>query len=275
MGGVVEAIFGGGDDEREATQTVYQTRDIPPPSPEEKQLLTRLYDLSLQPYSPSNRILGLLQRSYTPSTTLTGLLANQYYTPSKEYEEVLKNPYLSMLPYQQKVGETLNLLANRGVVNSSVAQKALAQLGEALAEKGKEMRLATLAELEKAKIASEEDRLKRAMALEELTKAAEAYNIQKGLQEESLQKQAYDDQFNRAFQLFAQLYSGRMQSAPVSTVSTSVQPAPPGMFPQILGTGLGLGLAHWLGTGGGLSAIGSGISSLLGKIGGWLGSLFL
>lgn len=274
MGGVVESIFGGGDDEREVTQTVYQTRDIPAPSTEEKQLLTRLYELSLQPYRPSNRVIELLQRQYTPSTTLTSLLANQYYVPSREYEEVLRNPYLSMLPYQQKVGETLNFLANRGIVNSSVAQRALAQLGEALAEKGKEMKLATLAELEKAKIASEEDKLKRAMALEELMKAAEAFNIQKGLQEESLQKQAFDEQFNRAFQLFAQLYSGRMQSAPVSSVSTTVQPAPPGIFPQVLGTGLGLGLASWLGSGG-LSTIGSGIASLFGKIGGWLGSLFL
>ena len=137
------SIFGGGS----STTKVTQTRQIPPATWHEKQLLSDLFNIAhtdyyrpssylmsvlSKHYEPSEKYLETLASPYTPTPSFTSLVGQYYqpseeflkvmskhYEPSKEFLDVLSkhyepspqfvsemsNPYLSMLPYQEKWGQ--------------------------------------------------------------------------------------------------------------------------------------------------------------------------
>ena len=283
MGG----IFGGGKSETKVTQT----RDIPPPTQEETQLLRSLYNIAqtdyYQPseyfqnvlmnyYRPSSQLLQVLGEYYKPSEEFKSILS-KYYQPSKEFVETMKNPYLSMLPYQEKWGDYLNQMAIRGIINSTIAQNAMKELGQALAERAQELKTATLAQLEEAQRVSLEDQLRRAQLLDQAYKQYLTDRLQRAILEDELQRMSLADQLQRAtmleeaqklstderyrmlFNLWSTLYSGRMGVPTVTSTQTTSGVSP---FANVLGQAAGLGVGWWLGPGGGLSAIGSALGSL-------------
>ena len=124
----------------------------------------------MQPYSPSDQFKTAV---------------SSYYKPSEEYQEAMRNPYLSMKPYEEKFGQLLNRYAQRGILNSTITQNALKELGQALAERAQELRTSTLNLLEQAKQLSSSDQWRRALALEQLTKSGlENWNLARLRQEE-------------------------------------------------------------------------------------------
>ena len=224
MGG----LFGGG-----GSTKVTQTRVIPPAGSQEVSLLSDLYGVARQGYyRPSSEFLQILQ---------------EYYQPSREFEQEARNPYLSMLPFQEKVGGLLNQMAQRGVVNSSITQNALNQLGRWTVERGRELRFHGLSALEAARQASLADQLRRVAMREDALRLSK------------------DDRYNKLFRLWNSLYSGRMGTG--TTITT--QPKQ-GLFSQIageaLGMGLGTGLGYWLGEGGGMKAIGGAVKASLNRL---------
>ena len=345
------SIFGGGSTETKVTQT----RQIPPPTSQETQLLSDLFDIAhteyykpseefldvlSKHYEPSEKYLETLASPYTPTPSFTSLVG-QYYQPSEEFLKVMSkhyepskelldvlakhyepspqfvsemsNPYLSMLPYQEEWGRYLNQMATRGVINSTIAQEAMKELGTRLAERGRELRWAGLQALEAARrqaledeyrrslereraiIRSMEDEFRRALEKEKAISASKMDQWRRALEYERAYRASLEDKLRRAeleeearrraladelaraatreealrysgeeryknlFNLWSTLYSGRM-GVP-TTVSTTEGPSP---FSQIAGSALGLGLGYWLGPGGGLSWLGSGLAGLLG-----------
>jgi len=224
--------FGGG---AKSTKVV-QTRQIPPASWQERALLGDLFNLAhYNYYRPSSYFLGVLQK---------------HYEPSEEFLAEARNPYLSMLPYQEKWGQFLNQAAARGIVNSSITQDAMKELGQALAERGRELRWQGLLAAEEARRLALADELKRAAMREDALRLSK------------------DDRYNKLYRLWSALYSGRM-GTPTVTTSKSGGPS---MFSQVAGSALGMGLGYWLGPGGGLGSIFSGLGGLLGG-GGSVGNL--
>jgi len=217
------SIFGGGS----STTKVTQTRQISPATWYEKQLLSDLFNIAHTDY-------------YRPSSYLMDVLS-KHYEPSEDFIREMQNPYLSLLPYQEKWGEVLNRAATRGVINSTIMQDAMKELGQSLAERGRELRWAGLANLEQARRLALADEYQRALAREEALR----YSI--------------ESRYKNLFNLWSTLYQGRM-GVP-TTIATSTGPSP---FSQMAGSALGLGLGYWLGPGGGFSTIGSGLASLLG-----------
>jgi len=217
------SIFGGGSSETKVTQT----RQIPPATWYEKQLLSDLFNIAHTDY-------------YRPSSYLMDVLS-KHYEPSEEFIKEMQNPYLSLLPYQEKWGEVLNRAATRGVINSTIMQNAMKELGQALAERGRELRWAGLANLEQTRRLALADEYQRALAREEAL------------------RYSTESRYKNLFNLWSTLYSGRMG------IPTTIQTKEgPGLFSQMAGSALGLGLGYWLGPGGGFSTIGSGLASLLG-----------
>ena len=217
------SIFGGGSSETKVTQT----RQIPHPTWYESQLLSDLFKVAHTDY-------------YRPSSYLMSVLS-KHYEPSTEFVREMQNPYLSLLPYQEKWGEILNRAATRGVINSTIMQNAMKELGQALAERGRELRWAGLANLEQARRLALADEYQRALAREEAL------------------RHSIEQRYKNLFNLWSTLYSGRM-GVP-TTIETKEGP---GLFSQMAGSALGLGFGYWLGPGGGFSTIGSGLASLLG-----------
>lgn len=217
MGG----IFGGSS----GSSKVITRRQIPPPAWQESQLLSNLYNLANYTY-------------YQPSPEFVSALRT-YYKPSEEFVRTMENPYLSMLPYKEKIGDVLNRLASRGVVNSTVTQRALEKIGQYALERGRELKSQTLAALEEARRLSEADRIKRLALLEDAKQLAA------------------DRRYRNLFNLWSTLYQGRM-GVP-TTVQTATQPS---MLSQALGQATGLGLGYWLGLGGGFGKIADAVSLL-------------
>ena len=188
--------------------TDYKTtteRIVPPPSTEEKSLLANLLNATNDYYKPSQDYLNVLAK---------------HYEPSQEFIAEMKNPYLSMLPYQEKFGDLLNQFASRGVINSTITQDAMKELGQSLAERGRELRWQTLSMLEQARQRELQDESKRA------------------LMEEEARRMSLQDHYNQMYKLWATLYSGRM-GVP-TTITTQKGPNPwSSVLAQALGTGLG------------------------------------
>jgi len=212
---VASSLLGGGS----KGAKVVQTRHIPPASWQERALLGDLFNLAhYNYYRPSSYFLGVLQK---------------HYEPSEEFLAEARNPYLSMLPYQEKWGQFLNQAAVRGIVNSSITQDAMKELGQALAERGRELRWQGLLAAEEARRLALADELKRAAMREDALRLSK------------------DDRYNKLYRLWSALYSGRMGTPTVVTERSGG----PSMFSQVAGSALGMGLGYWLGPGGGFSRL--------------------
>jgi len=206
------------------TKTV-TTRNIPGQSAEERQLLSQLVDLSNKPYTPLPELQQTLRT---------------FYEPLPQTVQTFSNPYLSMRPYERKWGDFLNTFAQRGVLNSTITQNAMRDLGQSLAERGAELKTRGLGLLEGLRQQSMADKLHRLSALDQL------------------QQQGLDKQYQKMFNIWNSLYAGRMGTPP-TTITTQSGPSP---FGQALGTTLGMAGAYYLPVG--ISSIGSGLSSLFG-----------
>jgi len=309
-------LFGGGSS---GSTKVTTQRYIPPPTSYESSLLDTLYNTALTGvndyYQPGSRVLSELQTPYAPSTSTMDLLTKPFdfssdiyetlkspislpegYHPSEEFTEAMKDPYVSMLPFQEKVGSALNDLAAKGVVNSSITQNAMNQLGRWATERGQELKTQGLMALEAARQQEALDALKRAQyeseynlrrsgLLAELEKAAEAETIKNALLSEQLNQASSADalkralleedlsrisqasqneQLDRLFNLWSVLYQGRMGTP---TTVTSYSNPNSGLLSQMLGTATGLGLGYLLGPAGGFGAIASGLGGLFSGVG--------
>ncbi len=204
------------------TKTV-TTRNIPAQSSEERQLLSQLVDIS--------------NKSYTPLPELQQTLKT-FYEPLPQTIQVFSNPYISMLPYERKWGDFLNTFAQRGVVNSTLTQNAMRDLGQSLAERGAELKTRGLGLLEGLRQQSMANKLQRLSMLDQL------------------QQKSLDKQYQKMFNIWNSLYAGRMGTPP-TTVTTQTGPSP---FGQALGTAMGIAGSYYLPIG--LSSLGSGLSSL-------------
>ena len=225
MGG----IFGGGSS---GTTKVTTKRYIPPQTPIEASALSRLYDEALYDYyRPSEKFISALQVPYVPS---------------EDFIRTMQEPYLSMLPYKEKIGKAINELARRGVLNSTITQRTLSDIGRWALERGAELRTRTLPLLEEARRLSKADEIKRLAMLEDAERLAS------------------DDRFRHLFNLWSTLYQGRM-GAPTTVTSYDR----PSLLSQALGEATGLGLGYWLGPGGGIGKIGGVLRGVLSRIGGW------
>lgn len=188
---------------KSSSTKVVQKRDIPLPTAEERRLLSNLIRLGYHGYRPSSYFTGVLRT---------------FYRPSEEFVREMQNPYVSMLPYQEKWGEFANRLAARGILNSTITQDALKELGKSLAERAAELRWKTLGLLETARQASLADQLRRAAMLEDARRLSIA------------------DEYNRLYRIWKTLYSGRMGTPTVTTSHYG-----PSLFSQALGQAVGLG----------------------------------
>jgi len=209
-------LFGGGS---KGVKTI-TSRQIPPATPMERSLLSEVTSLArTQYYRPSPYFLSVLSR---------------HYEPSSEFVNEMRNPYISLLPYKEKWGEYLNRAAQRGIVDSTITQDAMKELGQALAERAAETRWRTLGLLEEARRTALADELKRA-----------------ALREDAL-RLSQDSRFNRLYKLWSNLYSARLGTPTTITTSSGG----PSLFGQAAGSALGLGFGYWLGPGGGIGKVG-------------------
>ena len=262
---------------------VVQSRYIPPASEEERNLLSDLYNVARTGYyQPSSEFLSVLSKHYEPGADFVNILRRHYtpgqdflneisrrYEPTTQFVQEMQNPYLSLLPYQEKWGQFLNQVAARGVVNSTITQDAMKELGQTLAERGRELRWAGLQALEQARRYSLEDAFRKALAREEATRlsladelrrasmldVARRYALADELRRAAMREDAFrlssDDRYNRLYRLWSSLYSGRM-GTPTTVTERSGGPS---MFSQVAGSAIGQALGYWLGPGGGLSRI--------------------
>jgi len=218
-------------------------RDIPDPTREEKTLLGRMMDYTDQYYTPSGRFWDVTGRYYQPSDYFMSQVYNPY-SPTEEFVTAMKDPYVSMLPYQEKVGQTLNQLAQRGVINSTIGQGAMDQLGRWAVERGAEMRNQTLQALEAARYKAAQDAWQRAIGGEKAYQDMMADELKRTLLGEEAMKGVYGDMWNRVFQPWSVMYQSRM-GVPANVTQTAERSGG-GLLGQLAGTAGTMGLSYAL-----------------------------
>ena len=217
-------------------------RDIPSPTWQEKTLLSDIMNARGDYYRPSGRFWDVTSQYYAPSDYFMSQVYNPY-TPSAEFTQTMRNPYVSMLPFQEKVGETLGQLANRGVLNSSIGSQALNQLGRWAVERGAEMRNQTLMALENAIRASYEDAWKRALGGENAYSQMLQDILKRTAMGEEAMRMSLEDMWRRIYQPWAVMYQGRM-GVPGTVTQTTESSG--GGLGGLLGSAVSLGLNYAL-----------------------------